>query len=640
MEFIKTILWIIYLVVAFFVAFYVPGRVLLGKTKHFPPLMLQTLSIAIGIVLFSWQGVVFGTFHIRWATYIYLFVFLLIFIFKKYYPKNFHFSLKNIDKTSIGIIAIGIFAQTISYITMGWVTQQGIIISAHNDGDHIWHAALVNELVKRFPPHEPGISGVLLKDYHFFFNLLTADLIRVFHLPLFITQFIGMYILGSILFGLLIYSLLRMIFSSRLFVNLSLFFIFFSGNAAGWYMLLTAHTFDWNVASLIVDATKFMDSPAYGYAIVVGLTGLVLLIQKKISFRDIILIALCFGSLIEYKVYIGITFFAGFGCFALYSLFKKNLAVVIAFILSVILGLSIFLPGTSSQGGLAFIPFDIPRDFINQAKLGHVDWQLRWVIFQDHHNTLRIIQYGLMMSGVYFFIQFGLLLIGIIPSKQTISHYGKLLIFMYPTILVSILMGLLFYQKVGGANIWEFFLAGVPFLELLAAANIVFLIENKQKFVQFVVIGLVVIFIVPQWLISITGYINDEYFKGFHGLSTSEVASFDYIAKSTPVNSTILVLGQQKYVAYASVASIFMQRDLYLSGHGVRQQITPVIYHREGIIKELQTNTGSEKIASILANEHIDYLYVYNGMYPGIYGDKINLIERFRNNIATIYQVK
>lgn len=639
MEFITTFLWILYFIVAAFVAFYIPGRVLLRENKDLSSLPLHTISVGIGIVLFGWQGILFGTLHIRWATYIYLLVFLGFYILKKYYPQTFDFSLKKFDRVSAGIITLGIFAQTISYVTTGWVIKQGVIIAAHNEGDHIWHAALVNELVKRYPPNEPGIAGVALKDYHYIFNLITADLIRVFHLPLFSTQFIGMYILGSVLYGLLIYILLKHFSSSRLFINLSLFFIFFAGNAAGWYMLLTAHTFDWNVSSLIVDATKFMDSPAYGYAIIVGLTGIFLLLQKKLSWLQVVLIALCFGSSIEYKVYVGIALFAGFGCFAFYSLLRKNLKVISAFILAVVLGLSIFLPGTTRGGGLAFIPFDIPRDFINQVKLGHVDWQLRWVIFQDHHNTLRIIQYGLMMSGVYFLIQFGILLLGLVPFKSTVRTYGSLLFFMYPAILISIVMGLLFYQRVGGANIWEFFLAGVPFLALLVGANIVGILEKRNTIVQYIVIGAVVLFTIPQWIISLSGYIHDEYFEPFHGVSNAELASFNFLRNQTPQHSVVLVLGQMKYVAYASDISFFANRDLYLSGEGVRQQKTSVILHREDVLHFLRTTTDQEVIARLLAKEHVDYLYVYNNLYPGIFGDKEHLVQQFTNQVATIYKV-
>jgi hypothetical protein len=304
------------------------------------------------------------------------------------------------------------------------------------------------------------------------------------------------------------------------------------------------------------------------------------------------------------------------------------------------LGLSIFLPGTTKGGGLAFIPFDIPRDFINQTKLGHVDWQLRWVIFQNHHNTFRIIQYGLMMSGVYFVIQYGILLLGLVPLKKTIKTYGSLLLFMYPTIFVSIVMGILFYQRVGGANIWEFFLAGVPFLEILVAANLASFIENKQKVLQYILLTIIVVFTIPQWTISLSSYIYDEFLQPFHGVSYTELASYNFLKYHTPKESLVLVLGQEKYVAYASVVSLFIDRDVYLSGEGVRQQKTSVISHREDVLHALRTTSDQEAIATLLKNEHVNYLYVYNGTYPGISGDNSHLLRQFSNQVATIYQVK
>ncbi len=639
MEFITYTLSLIGFCVAAFLAFYIPGRVLLGKTKQFSPFLLHTISLSIGIVLFAWQGYFVGTLHVRWVTYVYIFLFFVVYVVKKYYPKRFTFPVRKIDVPSALLIGLGVFAQTISYVRMGWRTSQGLIVLAHNDADHIWHASLVHELITRFPPHDPAIAGVELKDYHFWFNLVTADIIRIFHLPLFPTQFIGMYVLGSMLLGFLVYSIAGTIYSSKLFVRLCLFFLFFGGNAAGWYMLATSRVFDWNISSLIVDGTKFMDSPAYGYAIIIGLTGIFFLLQKKLSWMHVLLSGLCFGSLLEFKVYVGITFFVGLGCFTLYSLFRKNFKTVIVGIVSVIFGLIIFLPAITPGGGLAFIPFDIPRDFINQVKIGHVDWQLRWVIFQDHHNTFRIIQYGLMMSGVYFLIQYGVLLLGLIPLSKTRKTFGSILLFMYPTIMMGLVMGLLFYQRVGGANIWEFFLAGVPFLGLLVAGNMVAVLENKKRILQCVLIILIVLFTIPQWILSLTSYIHDEFFTPFHGISQAELTSYAYLKNNTPKKSVILVLGQQKYVGYSSDVSIFVDRDLYLSGEGVRQKKTPVIIHREYIIGTTISLSNPEEIAKLLSAEHIAYIYVFNNVYPGIYGDKTHLVQQFTNKVATIYKI-
>ena len=115
----------------------------------------------------------------------------------------------------------------IPYAKNRLITKMGLFISSYNNVDQVWHATLIEELVRRFPPNEPGLFGIALINYHFWFHLVTAELIRVFHLPLFQTQFIGMYALGPILLALIAYPLAAAIYNSKLFIRLVFFFFFF-----------------------------------------------------------------------------------------------------------------------------------------------------------------------------------------------------------------------------------------------------------------------------------------------------------------------------------------------------------------------------------------------------------------------------
>src|SRR5258708_13289096 len=60
-------------IIAIFVAFYIPGRLALSK-QDLTPFQSIVLSITLGIVLWGWQGFIFGFLGIRWITYLYLFV--------------------------------------------------------------------------------------------------------------------------------------------------------------------------------------------------------------------------------------------------------------------------------------------------------------------------------------------------------------------------------------------------------------------------------------------------------------------------------------------------------------------------------------------------------------------------------------
>ncbi|MGH7203670.1 MAG: hypothetical protein ACREHC_04475, partial [Candidatus Levyibacteriota bacterium] len=490
--------------ISFFIAFYIPGYVIVADQKIKQKNAVHVIAITIGIALWAWQGYIFGQMHLRWLSYLYLLTFAAIFVFKKYY-QGITFPLKaigNMDKIILFTVIIGAAAQIMVYIQMGILTSNGVNRVTE---DHVWHAGLIRELIDRFPPNEPGMAGIVLKDYHYWFNLTTAEVIRVFHLPALQTQFIGMYVLASVLLAFLGYYFAKLIYDNKLFLRLFLFFLFFCGDTSIWLILLLQHKLYLKLDSLIINGTKFVDSPAFAFSILIGLTGYYLLFQtkEKLSKKMIIVIALLFGSLMELKIYTGITFMMGLASLACYSFFKKRFDRVAVFIFATIFGAIIFFPNTSSSGSLFFLPLDIPRDFITQKVLGFSDWELRWFIYKDHANYLRIIQYGIYMSVLYFFVQFGIQLIGLFPNKKIITtlSFEKALPF-YTIVITGIFLGLFFYQKVGGANIWEFFLPVGIVLSLLAALNITLFLEDKNKNLRILIIIAIIIFVIPRWLVS------------------------------------------------------------------------------------------------------------------------------------------
>lgn len=638
---IEIIFGILGFIPAVFLAFYIPGKVILNKLE-LPVLANFSESLIIGIVLWALQGVIFGYIHSRWLSYLYLLFFLILFIKSGYFKLKIKVPSSKIDIFSLFLVIAGIVGQTFPYWRMGWETTQGIIISGHNTADHVWHAALVKELIRRFPPNEPAISGVILKDYHYFYNLVAAEIIRVFHLPFFTTQFIGLYALAPIILGLIGYSIAQNIWDSRTFTRLFLFLLYFGGNASGWVMLIMRHTFNWNLSSLINDSSKFMDSPPYGYAVIIGLGGFYLLLKHRENFSNklIFICALLFGTLFEFKIYIGIPFLIGFGLYSLFLLLRKNFRPFVSFTLASVTAALLLKVGSSSTSGLIFLPVDIPRDFINQPLLQLKDWQFRWIIYQNHHSLFRLIQYGAMMSGLYLVIQFGLQLLGFFPFFTTIRKLGLAnSIFLFSEIIAAFIFGLFFYQTVGGANIWEFFLASTPFLSLSTSIIISYFLLKKPKVIRAFVLTVFVIITIPQWLISVQTYFRGEFLNGFHGISRTEAASYKFISKKTPSNSLIFIASGGED-SYASVANLFMDRDIYLSGNGVRQIITPEILKRREEIALITSTNNFTKMSAVLKGENISYVYFY-GKPTNIKSlEKANLKLVFANSASTIFQVR
>src|SRR5688500_15587336 len=208
---------LIAILISFLVAFYIPGRVILGEKAIKQEGALHVFSIVVGIAMFAWQGYLFGILQLRWLTYLYIAVFVGLYIYKRYYS-NIKISLSSFRKIDPLILVIGFFgigAQILPYLQMGLKTQQGITLINNNLGDHIWHGGLIAELVDHFPPSEPGMAGIILKDYHYWFSLVTAELIRVFNLPELLTQFLGMYLLASVLLLFVGYYFAKLIYNNK-----------------------------------------------------------------------------------------------------------------------------------------------------------------------------------------------------------------------------------------------------------------------------------------------------------------------------------------------------------------------------------------------------------------------------------------
>ncbi len=619
-------------------AFYIPGRTVLGRTKIIEGGAVHVVAFVLGITLWAWQGYIFGTLHLRWLSYIYLLIFVFLF-FKGRYINLRKLTLKPLFSTDPILLflgAVGIFAQTFQYYDYGLRTAKGIVITAHNPNDHIWHAALVQELVTRFPPNEPGISGVALKNYHYWFNLVTAELVRVFHLPLLQTQFIGMYVLAAVLLAFVSYFLGKAVYDNKMFLRLLYFFIFFAGDASMWVAFAIHHKLSFFIDSIINNSVKFVDSPPYAYSIIVGLVGfyLLFLFKSKLPKRYILIIALMFGSLLEFKVYTGITFLLGFGALALYSFIKKRYSIVLAFILAGALGALTFFPNITSTSGLSFVPFNTPRDFLTQSAFGLLNWQLRWDIYFVHHNYIRLYQYGIYMTVVYFIAQFGLQLIGLLPYKKmrVIIGWNKL-IPLYVVVFSGFIIGVLFFQNVGGANIWEFFLPAGLILSFFTALSISLILENRSKVTVALVTILIVAVVIPRWLLTVTSQVKDEYLSGFHGINNLQYAAYQYFTCNA--NSPYVILSlNEPYTGIVTPGKMLTGCDFYMSGTANSQLVTAEMARRLQVVAKIKKGYLADEIP-LLKKDKIKYLYI-NGSASFLPSPQTLYKVVFHNSAASI----
>ncbi len=619
--------------------FVIPGRVILGKLFKESLIITLIASTLLGIALWGWQGYIFGYMHLRPLSYAYVLFFLMLFIKNRKYLLSFpKIKISRFDCILFFLVIIGVIGQNLPYIMAGIITNQGMRLMTYNRPDHIWHISLTNEIIRHFPPFEPGMYGVPLSNYHYWFNLVTAELIRVVQLPLFATQFDGMYILGSLLLAGTILLLSQVIDKSKKFFALLLFFFFFSGDAIYWLIFIVRHKLNFSLLP-IVDATIFMDNPPRAFSTIVALFGIYLLFKylRNLDIKKIVLISLVLGSVIGFKVYTGIAILAGLAILAVYEAFKRRWEFTLLFILTLFFSLMIFLPVNYASGGLFLLPFDLPRDFLTQKAIGLTNMILEWQVYQLHHNILRITEYGLIMSLLFIFAQFGVKLVGVIQTKKTLNILGtEKFIFLLTTTLVPLILGLFFYEKSGGANVFNFFITSTLFLSVFASLTIASIREKKM----FILVVLIVVLLsIPRWFVRTVATIRRDYNGSFSGISNSELSSYGYFL-STPKESIILVDNRTSFDSLSPSVSVLSRRNTFLSGQAIIGSHNNTDTRRIRIANQIFNSKNSKIVNDLLHKNNINYIYFWGEPDFKANISKLTIVRVFHNKTVSIFEVR
>lgn len=638
------VFYIAFLLSVFF-AFYIPGKLLIDRIPLNKKLDRITLALCAGMLTWGWQAYIFGYLGIRWASYIYLLVCAGYYVYKKKYPKKIgKISFAQIDVIAILLGIIGVVGQNLYYFQTGMLNEKGLRLSLFNNPDHFWHTSLIHEMIFRFPPHEPGMYGILIQNYHYWFNLITGELIRVFHLPLFPTQYMGIYVFGSIMLGLTAYILARFIYPSKSFSLLVLFFLYFGGDTTYWMSYFATGKFDFHVPTVIENGTLFMDNPPRAFSIVLALAGLYFLLNylrtSKKNVTQFGLIAFLFGTLIGFKVYTGIALSIGLGIVSLYRfLVKKDYTLIIVSISAMVISLVVFLPVNAHSGGMIFLPFERPRDFITYKNLGFFDMELRWRVYLEHKNNLRLIQYGILMSIVYLVAQYGIKILGFIPIKKTLRILGnEMSIGLYVASLATILIGIFFSQRAHIADSFNFFLPASLLLTFIFSLHLSLLLEHKRK-IGLIIITLVIIITIPRWFHEVAQVGNSLISQNESYISQDELKSYQFLKEKTPVSSLILVQNSGYFDSISAIVSIFSDRRMFLSGQGVILAHEVVDKKRENISAQIFASPSSERVNKNLKSAGISYIYFYNKEKMGIPITRLKGKKVFQNKAAVIYQI-
>lgn len=628
-------LFLLLFCIAVYISIYIPGRVVLSYFKKQSTLITVAIAIVFGIVLWGIQGYLFGYLNFRILTYLYL----LFFLFLAYKKQLLHpnISLQNIhrvikeNKIITSLLVIGGIVQSIPLFGSGLLYPDGVRFIGVNAYDGMMHLSYIQSIVQNFPPIEPGSFPNKITNYHYWTDLILADITRIWSIPVSHLFFQYVPIAISLLTGIVALALVQKLGGSKKMAIWFLFLLYFSGDAAYLFMLLLHQTFGFYTPAIDNGPTQFLNMP-HAIAKPIFLVGIMQFIDftqtKKL--KTGIAMALVFGVLFGFKVYFGIYIALGlllYGVFALFHSFlkhkKKSIAkrinetireqktLFLSLSVFALVTLAIYLPPNSNAGGLFFAPLEWPKLFLNPDNINFQDWWLRRQVYEVNGNIRNMLLLDALAIGITLVAVYGTRLLGFLPSKNIFRFFGhEKMMLLLPGLLLFQVLGFFTLQESGGFNVFNFFATSAVILSLFSSFYLSQLSFSKNLLVKVLIIGFILLTI-PRAIFEISENFNQTRLKDSTSrIPIKELDAFQAIRKNTPNNAIIQSHPANPLDNRSQYVAFFSGRNTYLTGVSMQETHNQPISEREKIVDELFNQMSEDDFVNKLEKLGIRYVYL------------------------------
>ena len=612
-------LYFIYFFFAVFIAFFIPGDLLI-KRLNLPSFSRITVSTLLGLVIWGWQGYVLGYLGIRWASYVYLLTAFLIWIKNKHWEDVLDglrkMSLKKIDMLILLIIIAGMFMQLSSVWLNGVLTLKGLYFCCGSIMDNILHLSITNQIAKNFPPFEPGMYGVNIQNYHYWGSLVIGELVRIFKLPLLATSYQYMTVFISLFLGISAVAFAGILKLKRAFTRFLIFFLYFGGDFV-WLALGIFRGNSFFAMNPMESGQQFLENIPRAMAVIeffAFISIFIIWIKKKDIYSGILL-ALIASSLIGFKIYIGFFALSGLGVLALFFLIRRQFKMILPIILVLIFSSFIYFPVNSNAGGLYYTGFWRFENFIVQPFFNLQRLELARVVYLTHNNWLRVIQYELIFMFIYFVSTFGTKLIWIFQSKKSLASFPKEFnILMISAIILSIILGSFFLQASGGANTFNFLVSVFILGSIYTALSCYYFIRPDKKFFPVAIIVLIILLTVPRVIYQTGRNILDIKKQNGFTIANEELQALNFLRGQKDTESLVIVDPEFEMEKQASYVSFLTNKNMFLSALHNELEAHNIDFSERLKIRNLILNNENPILVgkSLLRNK-IGYIYMSEG---------------------------
>src|SRR3990167_9230966 len=462
------------------------------------------LSVISGMVMLTLVAYLGGLLKIPWLTFIYLAAFVGIFILKKYYLelnlKGVKITLDKINLLVILTLITGAIFQSLSLLRSGWVYDFGIGFWWPFGHDVIWHQALINQLIKQVPPQNPVLSGEILSNYHYFFDLLVAETVRLSQIPVMDLLYRFYPLTFSVLLGLGTYLLVMKITGSRIATIISLYFVYFAGSF-GWIVeFLRERHFGGESAFWVNQPVSMNLNPPFAISLLIVIAVILVIynFRKRRHWMATVLLSILAGSVIEFKVYAGVIVLLAMFALALWEVFRnRDFTLMKVSLGSAIVAAGVFLPQNKWAGELLVLfPFWFVHSMVDfPDRVGWLRLSSAREAYFARGEWFKFLSAEALALIIFIIGNLGLRFIGLFSLVSYMkSRLGKDMGFTIVIVMsaASLLIPLVFIQKGNPWNTIQFMYYFLYFVAIFSGVGIVVLVRLLPRIVSVFTVLLVI----------------------------------------------------------------------------------------------------------------------------------------------------
>ncbi len=638
------------------VVLFIPGFILVRSLSRQSLPLNFFLSIVSGMVLLTLVSYLSGLLKVPWLTFIYVLISLGIFSFKRYYRelnlKKIKFPLNRTTIPAAVVVILGTVFQSLPLIRSGWVYDFGIGFWGPLGHDGIWHQALIGQLIKQVPPQNPVLSGEVLSNYHYFFDLLIAETFRLSQIPVLDLLYRFYPITFSVLLGLGTYLLVTKMTGNKIAALISLYFVYFAGSF-GWIVEFIRERHIGGESAFWVNQPVSMNlNPPFAISllIVVAVILVIYNFKDRVHWLATVLLAVLAGSVIEFKVYAGVIVIGALFILAFWEVFKnRDFALVKVFFASVLVAAGVFLPQNKGAGDLlVWSPFWFVNSMIDfPDRVGWIRLSSAREAYFARGEWIKFLSAQTLALGIFIIGNLGMRFIGLFSMFSGVKNsLGKNMGFtvVFLMSVASLIIPLVFIQKGNPWNTIQFMYYFIYFIALFSGVALISVFKSLPKILGWGV--LVAVLLITPINAAVT-FRSALYPSPPSRLTLPELEALSVLEKLP--DGTVLTLPFDKHMrsklsdpyplyAYETTAyiSAFSGQVTFIEDE-IQNEIFQTDYRKRLVVAHSFFQSADR---SFFANWGIRYVYLLKSANIGVDPVILNLEKIYENSEVLIYGVK